>query len=357
MKTPSLTAIAAALAALLVTTTAASFAAEPLPALGADSGSVTVSGISSGGYMAVQFQVAHAEIVRGAGVLAAGPYYCAQGSAWRATRNCMAPTKWSPVPDLAQQNADLERHAAAGRIDPPAALREDRVWLLSGGKDRTVERPVVDALAAFYGHWLAPGALRYVKPDDAGHAMLSAVDENANACDTSATPYINRCPAPGGGFIDAPGELLAHLLGEPGTPPAQAGTLVEFDQRPFIAGRPDDASLAASGFVYVPSACRQPGCRVHVAFHGCQQGAAKIGRRFVEGAGYNAWADRHRLIVLYPQAVARNGFAFGSWRWVFNPKGCWDWWGYAGSDYATRQGAQIKAVKAMLDRLGAPREP
>ena len=94
---------------------------------------------------------------------------------------------------------------------------------------------------------------------------------------------------------------------------------------------------------------------MHVAFHGCQQGAAKIGRRFVEGAGYNAWADRHRLIVLYPQAVARNGFAFGSWRWVFNPKGCWDWWGYAGTDYATRQGAQIRAVKAMLDHLGAAR--
>jgi hypothetical protein len=355
MRTRCITVAAATLAALLLATCPAARAAEALPALAADSGAITVSGVSSGGYMAVQFQVAHAAIVRGAGVLAAGPYYCARGSAWRATRNCMAPTIGSPPPDLAQQNADLEREAGAGRIDAPAALREDRVWLLSGGQDRTVERPVVDALAAFYGHWLAPGALRYVKPDDAGHAMLSAVDANANACATSAMPYINRCPAPGGGFIDAPGELLAHLLGAPGAAPAQAGALVEFDQRPFIAGRPDDASLAASGFVYVPAACREERCRVHVAFHGCQQGAAKIGRRFVEGAGYNAWADRHRLIVLYPQAAARNGFAFGSWRWVYNPKGCWDWWGYTGPDYATRQGAQIKAVKAMLDRLGEPR--
>jgi len=35
-----------------------------------------------------------------------------------------------------------------------------------------------------------------------------------------------------------------------------------------------------------------------------------------------------------------------------NPNGCWDWWGYTGLDYATKSGTQIRAVKAMLDRLG-----
>jgi poly(3-hydroxybutyrate) depolymerase len=41
---------------------------------------VTVSGISSGGYMAVQFQVAFSKLVKGAGILAAGPYDCAEGA-------------------------------------------------------------------------------------------------------------------------------------------------------------------------------------------------------------------------------------------------------------------------------------
>jgi hypothetical protein len=39
---------------------------------------------------------------------------------------------------------------------------------------------------------------------------------------------------------------------------------------------------------------------------------------------------------------------------IFNPRGCWDWWGYTGSQYATQAGAQIAAVKAMVDRLASP---
>ena len=32
--------------------------------------------------------------------------------------------------------------------------------------------------------------------------------------------------------------------------------------------------------------------------------------------------------------------------------GCWDWWGYASTDYATRNGPQVAAVMRMVDRLG-----
>ncbi len=107
----------------------------------------------------------------------------------------------------------------------------------------------------------------------------------------------------------------------------------------------------------MPQACRKAACRIHVAFHGCRQSARQIGRRFVEGAGYNSWADSNRLVVLYPQTVARNGFAIGSWTWLINPKACWDWWGYSASNYATRDGPQIKAVRRMLERLAGPRQP
>jgi hypothetical protein len=53
--------------------------------------------------------------------------------------------------------------------------------------------------------------------------------------------------------------------------------------------------------------------------------------------------------VLYPQAIAR-------WWWVYNPSGCWDWWGYTGAQYHTKEGAQVRAVMAMLSRLGEPRK-
>ena len=322
-------------------------AAQPLPGLGAEEAGLTVSGISSGGYMAVQYQVAFSKQVRGAGIIAAGPYDCAEGSSLRALAHCMSPSAWAPPPKPAEIRPRMESRARLGLIDPPEGLADDRVWMLGGGADRTVEPPVMDALEAFYRQWVPGDALRRVSLPDAGHAMISVADGKPNACNTSEPPYINRC-----GDFDAPGELLRHLLGklEPARVPEPA-SLQAFDQRPFIGGLPADISMAEQGFVYVPSACRAGGCRVHVAFHGCQQSEDKIGRRFVEGAGYNPWAEANRLIVLYPQTIARNGWAPGSYRWVLNPKGCWDWWGYSSIDYATRNGPQMAAVHKMVERL------
>lgn len=326
-------------------------AAPALPALGVKDDAVTVSGISSGGYMAVQYQVAHSKQVKGAGVMAAGPYDCAEGSTWRALLNCMAPTSWAPVPDPAEIRTRVESRARLGLIDPPAGLADDRVWVLTGAADHTVARPVVDALVAFYRSWMPAGAVTLVTLPETGHAMISVADPAANACATSEPPFINRC-----GDFDAAGELLKHLLGPLQAPAASVrqGGLQAFDQKPYISGLPADAGLAGEGFVYVPDSCRGGGCRIHVAFHGCRQGEDQVGRRFVEGAGYNRWAESNRLVVLYPQVAARNGLAAGSWRWMVNPKGCWDWWGYASPDYATKNGPQVEAVHKMLERLAEP---
>jgi poly(3-hydroxybutyrate) depolymerase len=106
-------------------------------------------------------------------------------------------------------------------------------------------------------------------------------------------------------------------------------------------------SMEDEGFVFVPQDCAagKP-CRLHVAFHGCRQGSGFVGRAFARDAGYNRWADANRIVVLYPQAAK-------SLIWPFNPRGCWDWWGYSGANYATRDGLQLKAVHRMLRALGA----
>lgn len=325
-------------------------AAPPLPGLAASTSDVTVSGISSGAYMAVQFEVAYSTIVRGAGVLAGGPYFCAKGSTNRALGNCMEPIGAEAPPQPEETLKTIRQLAESGKIDPVKNLRDDRVWLLSGGKDKTVDTVVMDALAAFYRQTLPEQAVRYVKVPNAGHAMISVADPKANACDTSSPPFINRCQD-----FDAAGQLLSHMLGplQPAVVPP-TGDIVAFDQRPYINGRPVDASLAKEGYAFVPASCRAGGCRVHVAFHGCRQNAGTIGQRFVEGAGYNSWAASNRIVVLYPQTTTRYGFAWGSFSWIFNPKGCWDWWGYTGSDYHTRDGLQMSAVRAMVEALGMP---
>ena len=326
-------------------------AADPLPAYGADGNAITVSGISSGGFMAVQFHVAHSRTVTGVGVLAGGPYYCAQGSLWTGFYGCTTPSAWAPLPSVELLKAEADLLARARLIDPTENLASARAWLFSGGGDRTVAPVVVDAARRFYALYRPPPAnLVLVANPRAGHGMIT--ESAGGACDVTAAPFINDCD------YDAAGELLKHLVGPLEPPAAQAnGRIVQFDQRAPAGGDAFAISMADSGYAYVPRACEVERCRVHVAFHGCRMSVEAIGERFVREAGYNRWADANRLIVVYPQTIARNGPGFRGWRWsyVFNPRGCWDWWGYTGPQYHTNAGAQIRAVKAMVDRLAAPR--
>ncbi|MGH8681768.1 MAG: extracellular catalytic domain type 2 short-chain-length polyhydroxyalkanoate depolymerase [Burkholderiales bacterium] len=337
--------------ALLFGAYAPAFAIDPLPAYGANAGEVTVSGVSSGGFMAVQFHVAHSGRVKGAGVVAGGPYYCAQGNLWLAYYNCLTPSPSRPLPGVALLKAEADALARSGLIDRTDGLAAARVWLFSGTRDRTVDPAVVAAARRFYAlHAPAAGNLVLVADRPAGHAMIT--EHAGNACDATAPPYINDCD------YDAAGELLEHLLGALEPPAAkETGRIIRFDQRPFAGGDAYAISLADSGYAFVPWACDTERCRVHVAFHGCRQSVQAVGERFVREAGYNRWADANRLIVLYPQTIARNGPGFRGLRWsfVFNPRGCWDWWGYTDARYHTRAGPQIRAVKAMVDRLAAPR--
>ena len=93
--------------------------------------------------------------------------------------------------------------------------------------------------------------------------------------------------------------------------------LIAFDQDEF-----GGLSMDETAFVYVPTACQAGAagdapCTVHVALHGCSQSRSFVGTVFVENAGYNAWAEANRIIVLYPQAAS--DVLLG------NPNACWDW--------------------------------
>jgi hypothetical protein len=51
---------------------------DELPQLGIDISETSVSGLSAGAYMAGQLQVAHSSHIVGAGVVAGGPFGCAE---------------------------------------------------------------------------------------------------------------------------------------------------------------------------------------------------------------------------------------------------------------------------------------
>jgi poly(3-hydroxybutyrate) depolymerase len=339
----------AILAALLI---AAPAAAEtpPLGSYRIDPDGITVSGVSSGGYMAQQFHVAHSATIAGAGILAAGPYRCAGGgyplSLYRALTVCMEPGLLVPFqgpPAAAESVEETRSEATRGAIDDPAHMRGDRVYLFSGRLDETEPQSVTDALKAYYEAFIPPENIDYVNNIRAGHAMVTA--DFGNACATTEPPFINDC-----GY-DAAGALLEAIYGVLIPPVDADGTLTAFDQAEFMAD-PDALSMGPVGHLYVPKACAAGAvCRLHVAFHGCRQYEAAIGDAFYAHAGYNRWAEANDIIVLYPQTAPKTTTVFGLELPWPNPRGCWDWWGYTGGNYADKTAGQIAAVQAMIDRL------
>ena len=301
-------------------------------------GSVTVSGISAGGYMAVQFHVAHSALVNGAGVIAAGPYFCAENSLRYALGRCMKGDDPIAADELVSLTSELALNDA---IDPIAGLANDRVWLFHGGADPVVAKSVVDALQSYYATLVDPRRVKRVDLAAAGHTFPAAASD-LQACSATDTPFIGNCG------MDGARQLLEHLYGPFKAQAAAAtpGTLVKFSQTPY-AHAAGAAGLAARGWLYVPAACtgQSPagGCRLHVAFHGCKQGSSYVHDAFVKRSGYLAAADAGNVVVLFPQVEP-------SYQ-PLNPNGCWDWWGYEGSEYATRRGPQIVAIKAMVDDL------
>ena len=329
-----------AFAALLLLLTACTprGSGEPLPRLNIAAGSLTVSGLSAGGYMATQYQVAFSSEVAGAGVIAAGPWFCAQRLITRALDDCLEGSTGGP--DDVMLAATLRASALAGVVDDPGGLAGDRVWIFHGASDDVVGAAVSDSLLRFYRNFVPPGQIRYETRIPAGHGFPT-LDEGV-ACEAMEPPYLNNCD------YDAAGEMLRFFYGELREPDAAIeGDLIRFGQARYVTGG-RLASMADEGFLLVPEDCAAGAtCRLHVAFHGCEQGVGFAGERFARLAGYNRWADDNRIVVLYPQ-VAK------SLAWPLNPKGCWDWWGYSGANYAARSGAQLAAVRRMVEALGAP---
>ena len=321
-----------------------------LPALGAEIGQTSVSGISSGAYMAGQFQMAHAKLVTGAAIIAGGPYGCSEsvfadampgpGTAFlnlsKAVNGCMLDLLgiWG-VADPGALADKAKARAAKGEIDPIDDIVKDRVYLFSGTSDHTVVPSIVTHAAEFYARLGVPDAnIKFVHSLPAGHAFVT--DNEGGACDRSGEPYVVNCN------YDQAGELLKHIYGtlspHSGTP---QGTFKDFDQRPYHLGQMPDG-MADAGVIYVPKPCVDTsGCRVHIAFHGCAQNREAVGDAFVKESGFARWADTNKLIILFPQVATT----------VSNPQGCWDWWGYTGNVYLTRDAPQIKAVRAMLEAV------
>jgi poly(3-hydroxybutyrate) depolymerase len=336
---------------------------ERLTGFNADINESSISGISSGAFMAVQFATAWSSVIKGVGVVAGGPYWCAKADAddvingfTQPVMNAIGPCMAGPPTELSNSFAKADAKAASGEIDPLKFVSRQKVYVFHGYNDAVVAKSVTDAAAGFYRHYLGEsgrGNLYYQTTIGAGHSLVIGEgphQDGLNACADNAVPFIDQC-----GY-DQAGIILQHIYGALNAPNRGklTGALWQFDQSAYT--RPDSPgslSMGDTGYVFVPKECDEgAACRVHIALHGCKQDFGDIGRRYIDDTGYNAWADTNRLIVLYPQTMA-SSFA------PFNPQACWDWWSYVNhaDSYVTRSGPQIRTIKAMLDALTARAVP
>ncbi len=321
-----------------------------LPALGAHS--VVVAGLSSGAYMAVQYQMAFSSEIVGAGIVAGGPFYCAEGSLMRAAHHCMQASALAPAPKVQRQNENLNYFAHKGLIDNPVALKKHRVYVFGSKMDDTVYFSVSSSLMDFYRHHIPRGQYLFDRHKSAAHAFVSPFALKKNVCEKSKTPpFVNHCA-----HFDTAQNIFEHIYGklnpvEHNPEKHEIGQLYAFWQKDFSPKAPIAISLAEKGYVYIPQSCEKGNCRLLMALHGCKQNAELVGDAFIRQSGFLQWAANNRTIVLFPQTTERLGYLPLTNNTILNPYACWDWWGYTTQNYIAQNAPQLETLHNMVKRL------
>jgi hypothetical protein len=336
-------------------------------------GQSSISGLSSGAFMTVQMHLAHSASFVGAGIIAGGPYRCAESYRAEAMEKedsnvlnslfiCMSPLIPETTPKAEQLAKLAVETAREGKIDPVENLADHRLYIFTGSDDRVVFSDVVLRTRQFYELLGVPQKnISYHDNVPAGHSIITDNPEDSPLA-ANHPPFINR-----GGFMQSH-DIMRHIYPDL-KPPAKKmnGSLVRFDQREFF-NHEERASMSRFGYAYIPDSVKKNGtpARVHIVLHGCKQGYNYIqyangkpdvqncppyGNRYFTTTGYNNIAETNNIIVLYPQVEGTDDGV------TQNPEGCWDWWGYScldpeHPDYYTKNAIQVKAIHSMLECLG-----
>jgi len=342
--------------------------AEKLGSYPVDAKKVSISGISSGAFMANQFHIAHSALIMGAGMVAGGLYACAvdgiEGDHHLRVLDTLATGPCMSWPGGLQRfevyQARVKEFARRGWIDPVKDLEGDRVYLFTGRADQVVNPATVHRAEQLYlSLGIANQDLKLVDVDrlpgkGAGHSWVTVA--YGGPCDANTDPYIDAC-----GY-DQAGDILQHIYGKLKPRSVRlSGRFIAFPQAEFVPGsKTVENGLADTGYAYVPKTCEPGGgrttCALHVALHGCRQSAELLGDEFYHHIGLNEWADSNGIIVLYPQAHSVSSGDFTNKQvtdlFEINPEGCWNWFGYSYDDrYPLKDGVQVTAIYNMIQRV------
>jgi hypothetical protein len=277
-------------------------------------GSLTVSGFSSGGFMASQLAAIYSQQYDGVASVAGGVFFCAENGYQKNLKaygnaglfyygvdsnmvyksigmnplkssndQFLVPLPTNPLyqsisvcmerPEGAHQPATLDdgRHRLMNLnflktlesqhlIDPVQNIARQRIFIYQGKYD-SAERPeMANKLIEFYFRLGVPrSALKAIAGE--GNHNFPTIRSDGIDCKAARFPYIANCA------YDLAGDLLSHTLGRP----LKRG---KFNVRNLRRIQQDGApkSLAPYGYFYANPFClANPGaCDLHVALHGCE---------------------------------------------------------------------------------------
>lgn len=393
-------------------------------------GSLTISGISSGGFMASQMAVIYSDQFSGVATVAGGVFYCAQNgyqenlkkygsvaffnfkiseealrqgvdvaSLQTSVRNipdlktAFEPRPSNPIyqsvgicmghPERAhgsEPQADgssgpmkltfVNALASAGLIAPVGNIANQRVLIYQGDADTVVHPPMAEKLQEFYRRFAVPeSAIKMVRGAGGAHNFPTSRHDGIN-CDSEGVPYIANCKR------DLAGDILQHLINRRlRRARAKADHLYRVTQ---VEAPP---SVAPYGYLYASDFClKNPTlCDLHVALHGCKMAdsfdedfqrlyEAKVqmtqvlgvhdyelkmrtprmgALTFAKKSGYAEYAEdpANRVMIFFPQTQITDANYPG------NPKGCWDWYGWTGLEYATNKGSETSWLIRQIQKI------
>lgn len=370
-------------------------------------GSLTISGISSGGFMAAQMATIYSDKFSGVGTVAGGVYYCAKnhfqekinqfGSSsyfafnydpknklgknatpayvnptYQAVGICMGnPEQAHAGQDGAMNLEFLQDFETRSSIAPVRNIARQKVFIYQGQEDDVVKAAMVGKLEEFYARMGVDRRNLVFSLRSGGHNFPTDRKDGI-ACNEEKVPYVASCD------YDLAGDILKHTLGR-----KLQRTAANLQNLRVVEQRNAPGSVHTYGYLYANDFClSQPDkCDLHVALHGCKMSddydeafqqvfetkvqvtrvmgvteeelKARVpqmgARKFAETSGYAEYAEAksNRLMVYFPQTrISVDNYPA-------NPKGCWDWYGWTGSEYATNQGEE---PQWMIQQIQAVRE-
>lgn len=218
---------------------------------------ITVGGLSSGAFMAVQTHVALSGTVKGAAVFAGGPYWCAEGDFGKANTNCMALGTNIDTDKLIQY---LKTNQEKGLADDSENIKDSNVYIFSGTSDYLVNPLVNKQTAEFYEKLGANIDANFEFA--AAHTMPT--NDFGGICTVTMPPYIGKCSFNGAqaSLQHLHPEKVSDEIGE-----ANAANIYK------IAQNTADTVMGPDAYAYIPEACQSSDaeCSLHVVFHGCSQ--------------------------------------------------------------------------------------